>query len=95
MFVLCVCSKRQKAECRAIKTTKQVRMKYRVKGIQKKNSLSGHGCLCCVLYSKDQSHSQDKQDKEIRIKYRERTKIWLRHCATNLKVVVRISDRVF
>ena len=61
-----------------------------------KKSLPGHGCLCCVLYSKDKSHSQNKQDKETRIKYRERTKkIWLRHCATNLKVVVWIPDRVF
>ena len=33
-------------------------------GIAGSNPCPGHGCLCCVLYSKDKGKSQDNHDKE-------------------------------
>ena len=39
------------------------------------DSRRGHGCLCCVCCTvKDKRQSQDNQDKEVRTKYRARTK---------------------
>jgi hypothetical protein len=39
------------------------------------NPAGGHGYLCCVCCTvKTKGKSQDNQDKEVRIKYKERTK---------------------
>jgi hypothetical protein len=31
---------------------------------ERKTDSQGHGCLCCVLYSKDKGTSLDNQEKE-------------------------------
>jgi hypothetical protein len=63
MFVLCVLySKDERQKPGQSGEVERTKIKSR----------QGHGCLCCTV--KDKRQSQDNQDKEVRMKYREQNK---------------------